>query len=58
VAEQNNVYPGIVPYERGKKLFDRDLEQEERSVRGMIVTGLNGEDIGCLDQFEGDVRSR
>ena len=53
---QNAEYPGIVPYERGRQLFDRDLEQEERSVRGTLVRGLTLTDIGHLDIFEGDVR--
>ncbi|KAJ3541599.1 hypothetical protein NMY22_g3833 [Coprinellus aureogranulatus] len=52
-------YPGIVPYERGKQLFpDRELEQEERSVRGTIVRGLSLSDIGHLDTFEGDEYER
>ena len=49
-------YPGVVPYERGKQLFpDRELGQEERSVRGTLVRGLTLPDIGHLDVFEGDV---
>ncbi|THV07394.1 hypothetical protein K435DRAFT_710241 [Dendrothele bispora CBS 962.96] len=55
---KNQVYPGIVPYKRGRELFIRELEQEERSVRGMLVTGLTEEDIECLDQFEGDEYER
>ncbi|KAF8806978.1 hypothetical protein BYT27DRAFT_7140509 [Phlegmacium glaucopus] len=47
-------YPGIIPYTRGKALFkDRELDQEERSVRGTLVTGLTESDIRALDIFEG-----
>jgi len=51
-------YPAIVPYEKGKTLFDRQLTQDERSVRGTVVMGLTEEDIRLLDVFEGDVRRK
>ena len=35
---------------------DRELDQEERSVRGILVTGLTESDIAALDIFEGNVR--
>lgn len=34
---------------------DRKLDQEERSVRGTLVTGLTELDIRVLDMFEGTV---
>ncbi|KAG5643018.1 hypothetical protein DXG03_001756 [Asterophora parasitica] len=46
-------YPGLIPYEQGRVLVDRDLEPEERSVRGTLVTGLSERDIKLLDIFEG-----
>ncbi|TFK40393.1 hypothetical protein BDQ12DRAFT_648908 [Crucibulum laeve] len=46
-------YPGIVPYSKGKALFDRELSQEERSVRGTLVTGLTHHDMRLLNLFEG-----
>ncbi|KAF5367492.1 hypothetical protein D9758_003740 [Tetrapyrgos nigripes] len=51
-------YPGIVPFERGRKLFDRELDQDERSVRGTLVTGLTEGDLDYLDQFEGSEYNR
>ncbi|KAH8118220.1 hypothetical protein DFH11DRAFT_1503906 [Phellopilus nigrolimitatus] len=47
-------YPGVVPYEKSRELFNHDLAREERSVRGNLVTGLSKEDIELLDVFEGD----
>jgi hypothetical protein len=37
-------------------MFGRDLNTEENSVRGTLVTGLTKRDIDLLDVFEGDVR--
>ncbi|KAK2460319.1 hypothetical protein APHAL10511_007708 [Amanita phalloides] len=51
---KNADYPGIVPYETGRKLIDRELEPEERCVRGTLVTGLTMADIKRLDWFETD----
>ena len=48
-------YPGVVPFERGKKLFSHALSQEEKSVRGTLVEGLTEKDIEYLDIFEGEV---
>lgn len=48
-------YPGVLPISRAKKLFKRDLTQEEMCVRGILVTGLTDEDMEILDAFEGDV---
>ncbi|KAI5117959.1 hypothetical protein M0805_001620 [Coniferiporia weirii] len=55
---QNCDYPGIVPYEVSRELFNHDLTREERSVRGNLVTGLSKEDMLLLDFFEGDEYSR
>ena len=38
-------------------MFDRDLEPEERTVRGTLVLGLTNEDIRLLDVYEEDVSS-
>ncbi|KAJ3997416.1 hypothetical protein F5050DRAFT_1799072 [Lentinula boryana] len=51
-------YPGVVPYHEGQRLFTRELTQEERCVRGTLVTGLTSQDMACLDDFEGDEYSR
>lgn len=48
-------YPGIVPFDRGVMIINKPLTQEERSVRGTLVTGLKKEDVAFLDYFEGDV---
>lgn len=51
-------YPGIIPYTMGKALFkDREFNQEERSVRGILVSGLTEADMAALDIFEGTVRT-
>jgi hypothetical protein len=49
-------YPGILPYEESKTMFKGELEPEERSVRGTLVTGLTDADMVLLDIFEGNVR--
>jgi hypothetical protein len=36
-------------------MFGRDLNTEENSVRGTLVTGLTKRDIDLLDVFEGGV---
>jgi hypothetical protein len=36
-------------------MFDRDLNSDEKSVQGSLVTGLSEEDVRLLDIFEGDV---
>ncbi|GLB40394.1 putative gamma-glutamyl cyclotransferase, AIG2-like [Lyophyllum shimeji] len=46
-------YPGIIPYEQGRALCDRELEAEEKTVRGTLVTGLSQKDMEILDIFEG-----
>lgn len=51
-------YPAIVPYSLSRSLFDRDLEADERSVRGSLVSGLTNEDVRLLDDFEGDEYTR
>jgi hercynylcysteine S-oxide lyase len=48
-------YPAIVRYESAKSLFQRELPQEERSVRGAIVLGLTAEDVKLMDIFQGNV---
>ena len=52
---QSEDYPGIIPYSIGRDFFNRELSQEERSVRGSLVVGLTKEDLEYLDVFEGDV---
>lgn len=52
---QDADYPGVVPLSKGRELFDRELTQEEGSVRGTLVKGLTAEDMKYLDNFEGDV---
>ncbi|KIJ54490.1 hypothetical protein M422DRAFT_240557 [Sphaerobolus stellatus SS14] len=47
-------YPAMVPYDQAKSLFNRDLTQDEKSVRGTVVQGLTEEDVRLLDIFEGD----
>ncbi|KAJ1307787.1 hypothetical protein OPQ81_001873 [Rhizoctonia solani] len=51
-------YPAIVPYNVGTVLLKRELNREERCVRGVIVSGLRPEDVACLDIFEGDEYNR
>jgi len=46
-------YPGIVPYEKDRAFFKRDLCREDRCVRGTYVKGLSAKDIRFLDIFEG-----
>ena len=49
----------MLPYTKSKELFtsgQADLTEEERTVRGTFVKGLNDSDIALLDLFEGDVR--
>jgi hypothetical protein len=38
----------------GARIVGRDLDDDEASVRGTIVSGLTADDIGQLDEFEGD----
>ncbi|KAL1744470.1 hypothetical protein HDZ31DRAFT_38597 [Schizophyllum fasciatum] len=47
-------YPAVVSYEKGHTLFDRELNAEERCVRGTLVRGLTARDIARLDAFEGE----
>ncbi|KAF8134919.1 hypothetical protein EV363DRAFT_1447730 [Boletus edulis] len=51
-------YPGMVPYSQSRVMFSRDLEPEERSVRGSMVVGLSDKDMRLLDIFEGDEYTR
>ncbi|KAG2035248.1 hypothetical protein BDR03DRAFT_993460 [Suillus americanus] len=55
---KNEDYPGILPYSQSRAMFDRDLNSEEKSVRGCLVTGLSDEDVRLLDVFEGDQYTR
>ncbi|KAG8715538.1 hypothetical protein FRC11_003289 [Ceratobasidium sp. 423] len=48
----------IVPYNVGTVLLKRELDRNERSVRGVIISGLRPEDVACLDIFEGDEYNR
>lgn len=47
-------YPAVLPCEQSRALFDRELTQDEQSVRGTLVTGLTQEDMTSLDYFEGN----
>ncbi|CCO29651.1 putative aminotransferase C660.12c [Rhizoctonia solani AG-1 IB] len=51
-------YPAIVPYNVGTVLLKRELNRDEKCVRGVIISGLRPEDIACLDVFEGDEYNR
>ncbi|KAK0236023.1 hypothetical protein EDD85DRAFT_839003 [Armillaria nabsnona] len=51
-------YPGVIPFSRGQALFDRELTQEEKCVRGTLVHGLTNMDILLLDAFEGTEYTR
>ncbi|CAE6518061.1 unnamed protein product [Rhizoctonia solani] len=51
-------YPAIVPYNVGAVLLKRELDRDEKCVRGVIVSGLRPEDVACLDIFEGDEYNR
>ncbi|KAF8339718.1 uncharacterized protein EI90DRAFT_2966890 [Cantharellus anzutake] len=51
---KNVDYPAVVAYEQSRSLFDRELTQDERSVRGTLVNGLTPQDVTSLDLFEGD----
>ncbi|OJA20134.1 hypothetical protein AZE42_09306 [Rhizopogon vesiculosus] len=55
---KNEDYPGILPYSQSRAMFDRDLDLEEKSVRGSLVTGLSEEDVRLLDIFEGNQYTR
>jgi hypothetical protein len=45
----------MVPSTKSVKVFNRELTREERSVRGMLVTGLTKRDMAALNAFEGSV---
>lgn len=47
----------MLPYDKSKALFDRELAPEDRSVRGNLVVGLSQSDIELLDVFEAEVIS-
>ncbi|KAF8604139.1 PLP-dependent transferase [Ceratobasidium sp. AG-I] len=51
-------YPAIVPYNVGSTLLKRELEREDRCVRGVIISGLTPQDVAHLDVFEGDEYNR
>ncbi|TFK20279.1 hypothetical protein FA15DRAFT_673596 [Coprinopsis marcescibilis] len=51
-------FPGVIPYSASQTLFDRELSQEEKSVRGILVAGLTEKDIELLDRFEGSYYTR
>ncbi|KAG1743432.1 hypothetical protein EDB19DRAFT_1698454 [Suillus lakei] len=55
---KNEDYPGILPYSQSREMFDHDLNSEEKSVRGCLVTGLSEEDVRLLDVFEGNQYTR
>ncbi|KAF9267793.1 hypothetical protein L218DRAFT_977781, partial [Marasmius fiardii PR-910] len=48
-------YPGIIPYQaaRLEQLVRDHLPQNDRCVRGCLITGLTERDITFLDVFEG-----
>jgi len=43
----------MIPSTKSMQVFNRELTQEERSVRGMLVMGLTKRDMDALDAFEG-----
>lgn len=47
-------YPAIVPYSLSRSLFDHDLDEDQKSVRGSLISGLTDEDVRLLNVFEGD----
>ncbi|THU96044.1 hypothetical protein K435DRAFT_778746 [Dendrothele bispora CBS 962.96] len=51
-------FPGILPYEKARHLFEQDLNDEEKCVRGTLVSGLTKKDIRFLDKFEGSLYVR
>ncbi|CAA7267028.1 unnamed protein product [Cyclocybe aegerita] len=51
-------YPGVIPFDKAKCLFEHSLTQGEKSVRGTLVTGLTAKDIYALDVFEGSEYTR
>ncbi|CAE6475772.1 unnamed protein product [Rhizoctonia solani] len=51
-------YPAIVPDNVGTVLLKRELNRNEKCVRGVIISGLRPEDVACLDIFEGDEYNR
>lgn len=55
---KNEDYPAILPYSQSREMFDHDLDFEEKSVRGSLVTGLSEEDVRLLDIFEGNQYTR
>ncbi|KIL67642.1 hypothetical protein M378DRAFT_73316 [Amanita muscaria Koide BX008] len=57
---RNEDYPGLVPYDKGKKLLNRELAPDERCTRGTLVIGLTAADLRRVDAFEeeGDVYIR
>lgn len=53
-------YPAILSWDQAQSLYpssEAQPQEEERFVRGALVTGLNGVDVELLDVFEGDVSS-
>jgi hypothetical protein len=52
---QHADYPGVIPYEQSKILMGRALTENEKCLRGVVVSGLTARDISCLNYFEGDV---
>ncbi|RDB25796.1 hypothetical protein Hypma_006604 [Hypsizygus marmoreus] len=55
---KNAEYPGVIPYAEGRLLCRRELDVEEKSVRGTLVIGLTERDIQFLDYFEGSEYTR
>ncbi|CAE6528091.1 unnamed protein product [Rhizoctonia solani] len=55
---RNCDYPAIVPDNVGAVLLKRELNRDEKCVRGVIISGLRPEEVACLDIFEGDEYNR
>lgn len=52
-------YPTVLPSANAQDvLFKRPLTAEERSVQGIVVSGLTHQDIAFLDNFEGGESAR
>ncbi|KAG8889953.1 hypothetical protein FRB99_003929, partial [Tulasnella sp. 403] len=52
-------YPAVVPIHVGQELSEgKDLTDDDKTVRGVLVKGLSARDIELLDVFEGDEYTR
>ena len=47
----------MVPVALGIAIMGRELTDDEKCVRGCLISGLTKADLEFLDEFEGDVSS-